>query len=157
MPGYKLLAPDSIHQSLRCPQRMLWIVILCQVIPTPKSGPSICTEAFILQNLSRVSSLEVSSVSFIIIIQNGEATFWRRFYWKSHLHFFSFKHRQLLPALSYHLFTQKRNLWKGEQKHDASSTCRILAKLACKPCASSTRLLPNFCCRELPGCQQMRS
>lgn len=51
----KLLAPDSIHRSPWCPQRMLWIVILCQVIPTPKSGPSIHTEALILQNLSSVS------------------------------------------------------------------------------------------------------
>lgn len=57
MPGYKLLAPNPIHKSLRCPQRMLWIVILCQAIPTLKSEPSICTEALILQNLTHVSNL----------------------------------------------------------------------------------------------------
>lgn len=54
----------------------------------------------------------------------------------------------MIISCTYHLFTQKRNLWEGEQKHDASLTRRILAKLACKPSASSTRLLPDFGCRE---------
>lgn len=56
MTGYKLLAPNPIHKSLRCPQRMLWIVILRQAIPTLKSEPSICMEALILQNLLHVSN-----------------------------------------------------------------------------------------------------